>query len=201
MKQTITSALTAVALAASFATAQVVYAQDFQKGSDAAQKGDFATALQEWRPLAEQGISSAQYNLGLMYVNGNGVTQDYKEAVKWFRLAGGQGYISAHYSLGLMHERGQGVMQDYEEAVKWYRLAAEKGDASAQYNLGLKYAKGQGVIQDHVLAYMWWNIAATTGHSNASENKDIAAGMMTASQLEKAQDLARECVKKNYKGC
>ena len=62
-------------------------AQDFQKGYDAAQAGDFATALQEWTPLAEAGDAQAQYNLGLMYKRGFGVLQDYAEAVRWYRLA------------------------------------------------------------------------------------------------------------------
>ena len=59
-----------------------VEAQDFQKGLAALQAGDYATALQEWTPLAEAGDEVAQYNLGLMYDNGEGVLQDYKEAVK-----------------------------------------------------------------------------------------------------------------------
>ena len=54
-----------------------VAAQDFQKGLAAAQAGDFATALQEWKPLAEAGDVDAQYNLGIMYDNGDGVPQDY----------------------------------------------------------------------------------------------------------------------------
>ena len=62
-------------------------AQDFQKGLVAYQAGDFATALQEWTPLAKAGGSSAQFNLGFMYRNGQGVPQDYTEAVKWYRLA------------------------------------------------------------------------------------------------------------------
>ena len=62
-------------------------AQDFQKGLAAAQAGDFATALKEWKPLAEAGDVDAQYNLGIMYDNGYGVPQDYAEAVKWYRLA------------------------------------------------------------------------------------------------------------------
>jgi TPR repeat protein len=61
----------------------VATAQDFQKGLAAYQAGDFATALQEWKPLAEQGNATAQYNLALMYGNGRGVPQDYAEAVKW----------------------------------------------------------------------------------------------------------------------
>ena len=60
---------------------------DFQKGFTAAQSGDYATALREWTPLAEQGDADAQYNLGLMYENRRGVPQDYKTAVKWYRLA------------------------------------------------------------------------------------------------------------------
>jgi uncharacterized protein len=64
-----------------------------------------------------------------MYKNGNGVVQDYAEAVKWYRLAAEQGYADAQYNLGLMYDYGNGVVQDYAEAVKWYRLAAEQGNA------------------------------------------------------------------------
>ena len=60
-----------------------ISAQDFQKGLEAAQSGDFATALKEWTPLAAGGDSVAQYNLGLMYYNGWGVPQDDKETVRW----------------------------------------------------------------------------------------------------------------------
>ena len=63
------------------------------------------------------------------------------------------------------------------------------------------YAKGDGVIKDNVYAHMWFNIATASGHEYASKNKDIVAKRMTASQIEKAQDLARECVRKKYKGC
>ena len=99
-------------------------AEDIEIGLAAYQTGDFATALKEWQPLAEQGIAEAQYNLGVMYESGNGVVQDYAEAVKWYRLAAEQGYAVAQYNLGLMYDNGDGVVQDYAEAVKWYRLAA-----------------------------------------------------------------------------
>mgnify|MGYP006114862609 CR=1 FL=1 len=64
---------------------------DFQKGLTAAQSGDYATALREWEPLAKQGDADAQYYLGVMDANGQGVPQDYKTAVKWFKLAAEQG--------------------------------------------------------------------------------------------------------------
>ena len=63
------------------------WAADFYKGAAAAEAGDFDTALAEFKPLAEQGIAEAQYNLALMYDNGKGVIEDDKEAVKWYRLA------------------------------------------------------------------------------------------------------------------
>ncbi len=63
-----------------------VAAQDFQKGFEAYQRGDYATALREWRPLAEQGAADAQYALGRMYDNGEGVPQDDAEALKWYTV-------------------------------------------------------------------------------------------------------------------
>ena len=81
------------------------------------------------------------------------------------------------------------------------RLAAEQGVAVAQYNLGVMYATGKGVKQDNIYAHMWWNIAASQENKDAIKNRFIVALKMTPSQLEKAKELAQECVKKNYKGC
>jgi TPR repeat protein len=100
-----------------------------------------------------------------------------------------------------MYTNGQGVLQDYKAAVKWYTLAAEQGDVSAHNNLGAMYDKGHGVLQDYARAHMWFNIAASSGGENASGNRDMVARKMTPAQIAKAQDLARECVRKKYKGC
>ena len=174
---------------------------DFQKGLTAYKSGDYATALREWTPLAEQGDASSQFNLGLMYEVGEGVPEDYKTAVKWWTLAAKQGRASAQFNLGFMYANGWGVLQDYKTAVKWYTLAAEQGYASAQTNLGWMYENGRGVSEDLVKAHMWWNIAKSSGNKTAVKNRDIAAGKMTSRQISKAQKLARECVAKNYKGC
>jgi TPR repeat protein len=107
---------------------------DFAKGSDAAQRGDYATAMKEWKPLAEQGHASAQYNLGIRYVNGQGVIQDYKAAVKWYRLAAEQGVTSAQSNLGLMYDNGEGVIQDYTRAHMWWNIAASQGHEEAMEN-------------------------------------------------------------------
>ena len=107
---------------------------DFDKGLDAAQSGDFATALREWKPLAEQGNASAQFNLGLMYRKGLGVPQDYKTAVKWYTLAAEQGYADAQYNLGVMYGNGTGVIQDNVYAHMWFNIAASSGDEDASEN-------------------------------------------------------------------
>ena len=110
--------------------AGAVVAQDFQKGFAAAQRGDFVTALKEWRLLAEQGDTSAQFNLGVMYENGNGkgVLQDYAEAVKWYSLAAEQGYADAQNNLGVRYENGSGVLQDNVRAHMWYNISAANGN-------------------------------------------------------------------------
>ena len=64
------------------------------------------------------------------------------------------------------------------------------------------YANGEGVIQDYVYAHMWWNIDASIyGNRESADNRAKIQSVMTPSQIEKAQNLARECVAKNYKGC
>ena len=212
-------------------------AQDFDKGLAAAQRGDFATALREWTPLAEQGDADAQLNLGLMYKKGAGVTQNYKTALKWYRLAAEQGILEAQTNLGFMYNNGQGVTKDHTVAVKWFRLAAvqgdavaqfnlginyfqgrgvsqdrsiavkwfklaaEQGDADAQFNLGLMFGEGLGVAQDSIRALMWFTISASSGNETAAKGRDMVVKQATPAQIAKAQDLARECAARNYKGC
>ena len=146
---------------------------------------------------AEQGDATAQYNLGVMYANGEGVIQDYKQSVNWYRKAAEQGDADAQFNLGVLYSKGQGVIQDYKEAVKWFRLSAEQGNASAQYNLGVMYAQGKGVPKDYVMAHMYWNIAAVSGDEDAIKYRGIVEKDMTATQLEKAQDLARDWMNKH----
>ena len=100
-----------------------------------------------------------------------------------------------------MYGNGYGVTQDDATAVKWYRKAAEQGNADAQYNLALMYEDGKGVVQDVAYAHMWWNIAAANGDEDAARARNTIAKEMTSSQIAEAQKLARECVRKNYKGC
>ena len=169
----------------------------FDEGMAAYDRGDYATALREWYPLAEQGDAEAQFNLGLMYRKGLGVPRHYAEAMKWYRKAAEQGDAQAQYNLGFMYDIGLGVPEDYAEAVKWFRKAAEQGNAKAQTYLGFMYHEGQGVTQDYVQAHMWYNLAASRlppgeDRDNAVKNRDIVTKRMTPAQISEAEKLARE---------
>ena len=103
----------------------------------------------------------------------------------------------ADYQKGLAaHQSG-----DFATALREWKPRAEQGGAYAQYNLGQMYRKGEGVPQDYVYAHMWWNVVASNGDENGGKVRDLVAKKMTATQIEKAQELARECVRKEYKGC
>ena len=98
MKQTL--AMISIIGALIFGSIGALLAADFQAGFAAAQKGDYAAALREWTPLAEQGDAVAQFNLGVMYQQGQGVSQDYQTALKWYALAAEQGDAKAQLVLG-----------------------------------------------------------------------------------------------------
>ena len=167
-------------------------AQDRDKGVEANARDDYAAALIELRPLAEQGDADAQTNLAIMFENGLGVAQDYTEAVKWYQRAAEQGHVGAQNNLGVMYGNGRGVAQDHAEAVKWYQRAAEQGVAQPQDNLGVMYENGRGVPQDFVRAHMWFNLAAAQGLAPAIEHRDNLAKRMTPADLSIAQRMARE---------
>ncbi len=99
---------------------------DYQAGQAAYRLGDYATALQEFKPLAERGDARAQASLGFMYDRGQGVPQNHAEAAKWFRKAAEQGEAIAQLSLGGMYFSGQGVPRDYVQAHMWIDLAASR---------------------------------------------------------------------------
>ena len=133
---------------------------DFQAGLAAYDQGDYATALKEFLPLAEQGNIKAQFNMGILYEKGQGVPQNFQEAFRWYYLAAEQGDASTQNVLGMLYEYGQGVPQDYPQALYWYSLAAEQGYANAQFNVGFLYATGVGVSQNYTEAGRWYRLAA-----------------------------------------
>ena len=153
--------------------------------------GDPGEAVKWFTLAAQQGVVTAQNELGRMYRWGDGVETDYREAVKWYTEAAEAGDADAQYRLGVMYASGEGT-QDYSEAVKWWTLAAQQGHATAQYKLGRKYHAGMGVEKDYITAHFWFNLAAAQGNQFARRNRDRLAQEMTPAQITKAQQLARE---------
>ena len=127
---------------------------DYQKGLEAYEKKDYAAALREWRPLAEQGHALAQSSVGFMYNNGEGVDQDYQTAVKWYTLAAEQGHAKAQFGLSVMYYKGQGVIQDYVYAHMWSNLSAsqEDKDAAKARDLVAKEMTLSQIAEAHSLA-------------------------------------------------
>jgi TPR repeat protein len=131
-----------------------------------------------------------------MYINGEGVSQDNKEAVKWITKAAEQGYAAAQKDLGISYENGIGVPQDYNQAIEWYTKAAEQGYAAAQNNLGMMHVNGDGVLKDSVEAYAWSILAEKNGDSRLKEYLD---GILTADQIAAGQVRAKEMEKEMEK--
>jgi len=105
-------------------------------------------AVETMNLAADQGQADAQFNLGGLYINGEGVSQDYTQAAAWYRKAAEQGDADAQFKLGRLYYHGHGVPQDDTQSAFWYRKAAEQGNAEAQYLLGLTYTLGDDVPQD-----------------------------------------------------
>jgi TPR repeat protein len=159
----------------------------FEDGSAAYARGDYVSAFQLFHSLATQGNANGQYSLGFMYFNGQGVLQNFSEAMKWYRLAADQGHPIARLNLGVMHYKGQGVPQNVSEAVKWYRLAADQGNAKAQTFLGFMYFDGQGVPQNFAEAVKWYRRAADQGKAPAQ----LKLGVMHQEGRGVSQDFIR----------
>jgi len=179
--------LNAALAALLLATAAPVWADNttqFKQALTAYQAGNYEQAFHLWQPLAQQGDAEAQFNLGVMYENGQGVTQDYRQAAAWYQKVANQGDARAQFNLGLMYNKGRGVAQDYRQAAAWYQKAANQGDTGAQNNLGLMYSNGHGVAQDYRQAMAWYQKAANQGNAEAQYN----LGVMYANGRGVAQD-------------
>ncbi len=160
-----------------FALSAIPAWADLAAGQQALKNRDYVKALTEFLPLAQRGNALAQFRMGEMYSEGEGVQKDEKEGLRWYRLAAEQGNASAQSSLGGMYYEGHGVQKDDKEAARWFRLAAEQGDPdasrAAQFNLGKMYYLGDGVQRDYVESARWLHLAAEQGLPDAQ----VALGM------------------------
>jgi|TARA_B110000503_G_scaffold62779_1_gene99350 TPR repeat protein len=123
--------------------------------------------LLEWKPLAEQGDVTAQYNLGVIYENGVGTQRNYRTAGNWYTKAIEQGFPYAQYNLGNMYANGKGFLENDKIALEWWTKAAEQGDAKFQYKLAQIYSSGKDVKKSYKAYVKWTTLAAKQGYGRA----------------------------------
>ena len=143
------------------------------------------TALYWLREAARQKYALAEFELGILYLRGCGVHQDYHQAFSWFERGANAGDSAAQLNLGYLYDQGLGVAQGRAQAAIWYRKAAESGVAQAQYNLADLYARGEGVPLDEKTAFAWFQKAALQGQTSAR----IMLGSMYAEARGTEKDL------------
>jgi hypothetical protein len=134
---------------------------------------------------ADAGDSLAQYEMALRYADGEGVPQNYPDAMAWFAKAAANGNENAQWKLGLGYIEGIGVPHDERKAAVWFKLAANHGDIRAQSALSDLYLSGRGVPRDYVRAYTWASIA-TGLRGDDNDRLRIIGSRMTSIQIEDA---------------
>lgn len=159
---------------------------DLAVGIQAVERGDYDTAHREFKALAERGDSSAQVNLGNLYMKGLGRNPDYTAAVQWYQKAADQGDPLGQSKLGILYYYGLGVEKNPDEAARWFRKAAEQGEPGAQVILASMYAAGEGLIRDYVKAYYWYTLAADNGHAEALEARSSLVDDMAPGEIHEA---------------
>jgi uncharacterized protein len=162
---------------------------------------DETKAFQWFKKSADLGEKYAYETLGDFYREGIVVRRNYKLAYRYYKKAALLGVTWAMYRSGLMAKKLAHLPVISSSAKRWFSMAADQGDRDAMFELGVVHAEGIGTLQNFVTAHMWLNITSSFGNVKARTYRDKIAKKMTPAQIAEAQKLARECVKKKYKGC
>lgn len=158
-----------------------------------------AVALELFNKSASQGNKFALYNLGLAYLNGEGVYKDPTKGIEYLKKSAEANHYAAMSELGFAYLQGNGTVKDYGEAYRWLLQAANEktrnrwSDAHKARNaIGVLYEYGGGVDKDSVLAYAWYNIAMSGGYEKAQANLSRMEKILTSDEIREAQTLSRE---------
>jgi TPR repeat protein len=158
------------------------------------QQKNYAEARYYYQQAAELDDALAQYQLGEIYSQAQGTTQNQQLATKWYQQAAEQGHTQAQFKLAYRYSKGQGVKQDHKQSIYWYQLAAEQGQLVAQYNLAYLFAHGQVTHRDYQQAAYWYQKAAAQGDADAQNNlgKLYENGQGVIKDVVKARSLYRQ---------
>ncbi|MFM9853267.1 MAG: SPOR domain-containing protein [Sphingomonadaceae bacterium] len=161
---------------------------DVKAGVDAWSRGDFTTALKEWRPRAIAGDADAQFNMGQAYKLGRGVPADLKQAEDWYRQAAEQGHLQASDNYGLiLFQNG-----DRQRSLPYIKASAERGEPRAQYVYGTALFNGDLVAKDWPLAYALMTRASASGLAPASASLAQMDRFIPVDQRQRGLVMARD---------
>lgn len=144
--------------------------EPFNKASQYMEEKNDAAAVNLFKEMAEKGFSLAQYNLSRSYLNGKGVSRDFKKAAYWAKRSAQAGFSEGCLLYANFCFEGIGTERNLVESAKWMLKAAESGSATAQCYMGMNYDAGTGVKQDYVEAAKWYRKAAEEGVADAANN-------------------------------
>jgi len=204
--------LSAALLCLNFSFSSVAQAENYADGMSAYEAGDFKTAREIFLPMAEEGEHEAQYALGVMYQDGDGLAKDEIQAARWYREAAIQdhhwaqhavawltkaahaGVAAAQHNLAQAYETGLGAKQDYTKARDWYTKAAKQKYVSSYIKLGAMHERGLGEEAKPEQAVYWFEQAAMQGDSFGEFNLGIM--YLLGSGVKQDNDKAIEWLQK-----
>ena len=137
----------------------------------------------------------------MLYCNGQGIPQDYAQAIQWYLKAANRNNADAQFNLGLLYYsgQGQGVPQDYAKAAQWLLKAANQNNADAQASLGWFYKNGMSVNKSNIIAYALYNVSASINtdaqQNKAIGNRDRLIETMTQDEINQGQKLSQNMIK------
>jgi hypothetical protein len=182
----------AIGLAGLLLTSIADAAADGVAGFQAYEKGDYATALKEFLPLAEAGQTSAEAAVGQMYFEGKGVAPDMQQAARWLEPAAAKGNARAQFLLGKLYLSGEGVAApDPAKAAALTKAAADQGLVDAQVDICAFYYQGVGVPKDLVQSYLYASLAAEQGSPDGTSILSLLSQDMNPEDIAKGDAAVR----------
>lgn len=151
--------------------------------------GDYAGAMEQWRPLAQIGNGDALFNLGQLYRLGQGVAVDLAMAESFYAQAAKAGHVTAEANLATIYYFNAATRERRGQAIRLWRSAASHGDAPSQYMMAVLHFNGEGVPQDLVQAYAWLLLSIEQGFDEARAAEPTIRPTLTGNELNQAQLL------------
>ena len=178
----------------------IVAAKDTQGNADTNNSNTAEIeAISNYKQLydsASDGSPIAQYELGLLFEYGRGVSQDDSTAAFWYEKSAAQQFIDSQYRLAILYDNGWGLPANKVKALDLYHAAAEKGHQLAQHDLAIMYFQGTDAPKNLLEAYKWLKIAVISGSPLMQKHLGRVANEMSADEIEVAEHLAQEWVER-----